>query len=197
MYDAGVALNEYALAQMSAHGEPPGPGNKVQGGPMGSYRTADGYIEIAVFGDRLWQQLCAAIGREDLLADARFATDPLRALNTVELREELERWLGERTTEEAHRRLLDAGVPAAPVADVDAVLRSPQARARGMVVEVDDPAFGPIELAGNPLKVSPGLPTPAAPAPALGEHTRTALADLLGLDDEALERLASSGVIAS
>ena len=68
-------------------------------------------------------------------------------------------------------------------------------RARGSLVEVDDPVLGPVKQQGpvprmdrTPLRVPSG-------APRLGEHTDEVLSDLLGLDDDELAALRSDGVI--
>ena len=78
-------------------------------------------------------------------------------------------------------RLETAGVPAGPLNDVAAALDDPQVAARTMVVEADDPAVGPLKMAGNPIKIA-GFADPATrpPAPDL-DADRAAILKELGL----------------
>jgi crotonobetainyl-CoA:carnitine CoA-transferase CaiB-like acyl-CoA transferase len=135
------------------------------------------------------------MGHPELIEDPRFATGRLRAGNYDLVRELVEGWLADTTKAEAADRLRSVGVPAAAVEDVDGLLASEQAEARQMILAIEDPAWGDIRLAGNPIKSSAMGPTPTAPAPALGEHTRRLLGDLLGLGDEELDALGEQGVV--
>jgi formyl-CoA transferase len=195
MYDGGVVLNELALATRSTLGQVPESGTHFQAAPFGAYRVTDGYVSIAVFSEKNWRNFCEAMGHPELIDDDRFRGGRMRSRRYDEIREIVEGWLSELTKEEAAHRLRIAGVPAAPVEDIDGLIESEHAAARQMVLPVDDPAWGRIGVAGNPIKASGEPSTPTEPAPALGQHTRSLLTDLLGLGPTELDRLADRGVI--
>ena len=77
-------------------------------------------------------------------------------------------------------RLRQAGVPAGELKTLDRVYDSEQARAEGLVWEVDHPRLGTIRLPGNPVRYSRSTVAPGRPPPTLGEHTDEVRAALLG-----------------
>jgi CoA:oxalate CoA-transferase len=195
MYDGGVVLNELAVATRDATGELPDSGVHFQAAPFGAYRVADGYLSIAVFNEKNWRNFCEVMGHPELIDDPRFNTGRLRAARYDEIREVVEGWLAGYTRQEAADLIRSVGVAAAAVEDVDDLLESEQAAARQMTLPMSDPAWGDVRLAGNPIKSSAEGPTPTVPAPALGEHTRELLTELLGSSAEELDALAARGVI--
>jgi CoA:oxalate CoA-transferase len=195
MYDGGVVLNELAVATRDAVGQVPDSGVHFQAAPFGAYQVADGYLSIAVFSEKNWRAFCEVMGHPELIDDERFRTGRLRAQNYDAVRLLVEDWLAGYTREEAADRLRSVGVAAAPVADVEDMLESEQAAARQMTLAVDDPAWGRVRLAGNPIKTSAVPPTPARPAPALGQHTHELLAELIGAGPDELQALEDKGVI--
>jgi CoA:oxalate CoA-transferase len=93
--------------------------------------------------------------------------------------------------------LVRAGVPAAPVYDVDEVVRDPQLKAREMFVDVDHPRAGRVRVTNFPVKFSrtPGRVSRAAPL--LGEHNEEILVGVLGLSQEEVQELVRKGVISA
>jgi formyl-CoA transferase len=77
-------------------------------------------------------------------------------------------------------RLRRAGVPAGELKTLDRVYDSEQARAEGLVWEVDHPRLGTIRLPGHPVHYSRSTIAPGLPPPTLGEHTDEVRAALLG-----------------
>ena len=69
------------------------------------------------------------------------------------------------------------------------------AKARCMVVDVEQPDVGTVKLLGCPIKMSHTLPHPRGAAPTLGQHTREVCTQLLGLSDSDVDALARDGVI--
>ena len=88
-----------------------------------------------------------------------------------------------------------AGVPCGPINDLAEVFDDPQVRERGMRVDLPHPTAGSVSVPGSALKMSATPPEYRCPPPLLGEHTRDVLGERLGLDAQALDRLASRGVI--
>jgi formyl-CoA transferase len=164
--------------------------------PYETFAASDGWLVLAVGNDRQWARFCAAIERPDLLSDPRFATNDARVANRVTLVPMLAAIFSERTLDEWLAMLREADVPAGPVNTVDRALESPQARARGMLQEIEHPTIGPLRLVASPLKLAATPPIMRRHPPMLGEHTDEVLRDVMGMDDERLAALRAGGVIA-
>jgi len=181
MLDCQVAILENAIARYQATGEVPGPlGSRHPSiTPFGSFATRDGLLIIAAGNDALFETLCRALDRPDLSQRPEFASNDLRTQNEALLREELEEVLAARDSAEWLSRLESASVPCSPINDVAQALADPQVRARNMVVRIDDPAAGALDVAGNPIKLS-DFPDPQTrgPAPELDAHRDALLAEL-------------------
>ena len=91
--------------------------------PYQALRAADGYLALGAANQRTWEQLCDAIGRKDLLADPRFATNADRTKHQRELAEILEAVFATRSIGEWLTVLEQAGVPAGPVYNMEQVYR--------------------------------------------------------------------------
>src|SRR5262249_14631318 len=154
--------------------------------------TADGWIVVACPKQKFWERLCEALSRPDLAADPRFADFGGRDRHRDVLLPILEQLFLERTTEGWLRTLAAAGVPAAPVNDVEAALRDPQAEARSAVVEVEHLRLGTVRQVASPLRL--GDAPPLRRAPLRGEHTREVLVELCGYEPARVDELAAGGV---
>ncbi|MDP9304285.1 MAG: CoA transferase, partial [Actinomycetota bacterium] len=150
-----------------------------------------GWIAVAAANDGLYARLCAAIGRPDLSADERYATNEARVLNREPLIAELEAVFAGRSAEDWHVLLLAAGVPAGKIRGVGEALRAGQARTR----RVDHPTAGAVELVGPPFELKSATLGALTAPPLLGQHTAEVLEEL-GVDDERLASLEERGVIA-
>jgi glutaryl-CoA transferase len=137
--------------------------------PYQAFRTQDGYVVVSCGNDRLYQALCHLLGREDLAADPRFATNPQRVRNRKELVPVLQEEFLHRKTGEWLPELRAAGIPCGPINTVSQIFNDPHIQARGFVWECEHPKAGRIQLSGSPIHLSE---TPArlykAP-PLLGE----------------------------
>jgi crotonobetainyl-CoA:carnitine CoA-transferase CaiB-like acyl-CoA transferase len=137
--------------------------------PYQAFRTSDGYIVVSCGNDRLYQELCHLLGREDLAADPRFATNPQRVRNRKELVPVLQEEFLQRKTDEWLPELRAAGIPCGPINTISQIFNDPHIQARGFVWECEHPKAGRIKLSGSPIHLSE---TPAklykAP-PLLGE----------------------------
>ena len=189
LYDATMVLNELPLAMFSVFQEKYPPGAHALTAPFGTYRAADGYIVIAVLGEHVWHRFCEAIGQPALAVEERFRDGLTRRSNMAQLDTVIQPWVSARSRAEAVQELLDHGVPASTVNDVDDVLECPHVAARDMLMTLQDPVWGAVKIPGNPVKLSDAPDAPARHPPQLGEHTQQVLADWLGYSGDAVASL--------
>jgi crotonobetainyl-CoA:carnitine CoA-transferase CaiB-like acyl-CoA transferase/enoyl-CoA hydratase/carnithine racemase len=180
LYEAVLAMSVWESVEYWATGAVPqrlGSANRMSA-PYQALRTADGYLTVGANNERLWERLCAAVGRPDLLDDPRFGSNADRMDRQEELAAALEAVLVTRDTGEWVTALLDAGVPAGPILDYGQVLGGdPHALARGMIQEVEHPTAGLVKVLGSPMKLSSTPTTIRRPPPLLGQHTEEVLTD--------------------
>ncbi len=156
MLDSQVAVLENAISRYVATGEVPGKlGSRHPSiAPFAAFATKDGHIAIAAGNDDIWARVCRVIGREELIADDRFRTNPSRVEHVDAMAAEMETSLSAKTSKEWLALLEAAGVPCGPLNNVADVMQDPQVLARNMIVESLDPDIGPIRMQGNPIKLS-------------------------------------------
>lgn len=195
MYDNMLALNEGMLAVHSVAGQSPHRGRPKNIYPRGAYATKDGYIAVNIPDERLWQRLCSVMGRADLAADERTSTVAARTANRDFLDPIIEAYFAGLTRTEAVEQLNAAGVPTGPVHTAEDIFACPQVAARRMLHRVNDPEVGDYCFARTVPHLSSTPELPAEPAPALGQHTRYVLSDLLGYSAAVVDRLAREGVV--
>ena len=200
--DCDVSLFEVALAQLcyvgtwAATGEftprrmPDSAHPSIV--PFQAFESADGWIVVACPKQKFWECLCAEIGLPELLEDPRFADFAGRDEHRDELLPTLQAAFRERSTGEWVAALSKAGIPVGPVNEVAEALEDEQARARGAVVEVEHPRFGPVRQAATPLRLSDHEP-PLRRGPFRGEHTEAVLTELCGYDADRIDAFARAG----
>jgi len=142
---------------------------------------------------QMWHPLLRAIGREDLIGDARYETPEARWRSRDEVNRFVEAWTSERPKHDVMKILGEAGVPCGACLDTAEVLTDPHLLARDMIVEVNHPVRGPFRTVGNPIKLS-ASPTAITPSPLLGEHKRAILSEL-GYSDDRIRTLEEGGAI--
>lgn len=171
LFDAGVAALVNQAANHLLGQEVPGPmGNAHPNiAPYESLRARGGPLILAAANDGLFARACEVLGRPALPADPRFARNADRVRNRTALREVLEEALATRTPDEWVRRLIEVGVPAAPVRDLAAVFGSEEGRAA--IQDIEDPVRGLLRLVRSPILIDGADPTATRPPPLLGEHT--------------------------
>jgi formyl-CoA transferase len=162
--------------------------------PMGCFPTADGHVNIAAYGGRLWETFCRVAGLQDLLADERFATRAARSVNRAALNEIIARQLTTRSTADWIEELNEAGVPAGPVYTVDEVFADQQTRHLDLVQPVEHPVLGELNLIRSPVSLSSVPRTIRRASPEAGEHTDEVLAGL-GRSANEIAALHREGVV--
>lgn len=149
--------------------------------PYGTFRTADGFMNICVGNDSQFIRLCKALGRPDLIADERFSTNPLRLTNKTVLLLELDRTLRAKSSASVLVVLEAAGVPAGRICDLGEVLDSDHSRQRDMVMTVCRDGMEMGRVVNTPWKFDGVAPEIRTPPPRLGEHSEGVLHELHAL----------------
>lgn len=163
--------------------------------PYQVFMTLDHPIFIASANQNLFGRLCKVLGLESMVSDARFKDNPSRVKNRVEclrlIQDKLMRW----NREEAVAKLHEAGVPCAPVNDLDELLKEDQIEAIETLIDVDDEENGTLRFTGLPFHLDgQGSPRARRP-PRLGENTSEVLKEL-GLDSSGIAALFEKQVVA-
>jgi crotonobetainyl-CoA:carnitine CoA-transferase CaiB-like acyl-CoA transferase len=161
--------------------------------PTGAYRTADGWIMIALVREEQFARLAAALGRPDLAADPRFADFDARARHAGPLGQIVAAILPIDTTAGWLARLRAADILADRINGFDDWLEDPHIAATSGAVVVVQPGMGEFRAPRTP-GVSAVAEAALQPSPGIGEHGRAILAEL-GVSDEAIGCLAAEGVL--
>jgi crotonobetainyl-CoA:carnitine CoA-transferase CaiB-like acyl-CoA transferase len=192
MLDGAAAWNVYHVLMAQLSTSAPRRGGEQLTGHFpcyAVYETADGrHLTIGAYEPHFWTALCRYFGREEFVP-LQWSDGPDReamfAFFRAAFREKpLAHWNAE---------LGRLDVCYAPVATIDEVFADPQLRHRGMVVEMDT-SGGPARFFGPPLRLSDTPASIRTPPTGLGQHTDAVLRSL-GLDDAAIARLRSDGVV--
>jgi formyl-CoA transferase/CoA:oxalate CoA-transferase len=162
--------------------------------PYQAFRTEDGYLNIAVGSESIWERFCRALNRGDLAADARFRTNPDRVRHRDPLVEILQGIFATRPTAQWRSTLDEAGVPNGPIYLLSDLFTDPQVKHRGMVVEVDHPRVGRLRQTGLPVRLTGTPGSIRTPPPLLGEHTEGILREL-GYEQAVIRELHDDGVV--
>lgn len=164
---------------------------------LNSYQCADGrWIFIAAPSERAWPALCAGLGIEDLVGDARFRNFETRWANRVELRRLLEERFARGSSSQWARDLArNPGVVFEIVARPTEMAEDPQVLANGYVVETEHPEIGRTKRIALPLHVNGNACSPGSPAPVHGQHTEEVLMSVTGLTWPQIDELRSQGAI--
>jgi CoA:oxalate CoA-transferase len=195
MLDCQLAILENALARYLNAGDVPrrlGSRHPLVA-PFQAFPTSDEPLVVCVDTEEQWTRLCQALGRPDLLSDPRCRDGNARVQNHAALEPILLEVFRGRGRKEWLEVLEAADVPCGPINSVPDAVADPQVLARGMIVDV--PADGvPGRFAGIPIHTPTFRPGGERPAPRLGEHTDTILAEL-GVTPERIAALRREGVV--
>ncbi len=196
LLDAVLAFQAPPLTEYLMYGLLPERNGNVNSfvAPAGVFRTKDSYIMFTVL-DTFWAKACKALAIEHLQADPRFATNDVRLQHREELLEIVRAKLAERTTDEWLALLREHDILCAPINDYERLVEDPQVVANDVLQTLQHPFFGAaFPLVRNPVTFG-GMELTYTPPPALGEHTREVLGEVLGYDAARLDALADAGVI--
>lgn len=161
--------------------------------PTGVYKARDGYMNIAVFGSKIWERFCDILGAPEWVTDARYHDKMGRSVNRDALNAEINRRLAAQDRAYWVERFNDGGVACGLINNVQEMFEEPQIQHLGMVKEVVSAHHGKQRLVGQPVQLERTPSTIARPAPKRGEHSAEILHEL-GLADDEMKRLKAQGV---
>jgi crotonobetainyl-CoA:carnitine CoA-transferase CaiB-like acyl-CoA transferase len=144
--------------------------------PYQLFRASDRPFILAAGNDRLFARTCDVLGRPELAADGRFATNEARVRHRDQLIPRLEEAFATRPASAWLSALEAVAVPCSPVRTIDEVFASTEGAAT--VQAIEDAERGPLRLVGSPIRVDGRRPPGRRPPPRLGEHTAEVLAEL-------------------
>lgn len=193
MMDVMIAILENAIPTYTVLGEIPERNGNIDPSiaPFDVFSCKDGYVALGVGNDRMFDKFCRTIGHEELLCDD-YATNDLRQKNYLNgLRQTIEDWTDLYTKKEIEAIMDEAVIPCGPVMDMKEVIEHPQTKAREMIVPIEHPTAGTMDLLGCVIKMSETPGAIVSAAPLVGQHNR----EVFGLTEEEEKQLIEEGVI--
>jgi len=198
--EAGIGLLSSEVLRESLQPGSVGPrGNSDEfEAPNGVFPCAgdDEWCVVAVRHDGDWAALCAAMGRSDLLDDARFADSRGRVAHREELDAAVTAWTSLHSPQQVMELLQARRVPAAKMIRLDEYLKNPHYAARRMFRTFHQPGLeAPMITENGPVGFS-RLPEPELrPAPFMGQHTEEIAREVLEFCDSEIDALVAEGVL--
>ena len=164
--------------------------------PTGVFKTADGHINIATTGQKIWERFAQAIGAPELIAREEYANGALRSKNRDALNAELNKITATKSNAEWQDILDKAGVPTGPIYSIDQMFDDPQVKHLGLAVPVptDSQDGRPLTVVAQPFTMSRTPSKMVAPPPDVGEHNDEVLKEF-GYSAQEIEALRKAKAI--
>jgi formyl-CoA transferase len=177
LLSALVGVHAFQGTRYTVAGEVPHPiGNHHPSiAPYGAFQAADSVIQVAVGNQAQWQAFCQVTGIA--ADDVDFATNGVRVANRQQLIETIEKCLSDEPADVWLQRLREAGVPSGAVRTLAEVYEWEQTRSQGLLVQVEHPTAGTLELPGPAVRMEDAhgasvLRGDHLAPPTLGQHDR-------------------------
>src|SRR5437764_1394301 len=173
LMEAALQQTYWHAAFHFAEGRSPGPSGSahVLTAPYQAFRASDGWINIGGANQSNWERIAEVLGHPEWRDDPRFIDNAARMKNLSALTDAMAVVLRTRTRDDWIAAFDAVGVPAGPVHTIGEALNHPQAKARGMVVEVEHPQAGITKALGCPVHFCETPTSVRRHAPMLGEHS--------------------------
>ncbi len=205
MQDAMVHYMRVPFSRTQGSGKAPARGGSDRSQPGGMvpsalYPCKPGgpndyvYVFCSRANPEHWTRLLKVIGREELVGDARYATNQARSQRAAEVDEIIGAWTRQQTKEDAMRIIGEAGVPAGAVFDTVELMADPSLAERGIMQDVEHPTTGHYKMPAWPVRFD-GAPPRVKPSPLLGQHNADVLDTWLGIGKSEVEALRAEGII--
>jgi len=175
-----ISLLSYFASDYFACGTvPPRTGNSHPiAAPYGLFQTSDDDIAVAPNDNAFFGRLMDILDYPEAKADPDFASNALRVKNRPRLDAMVQKKLSSETASYWITKLNEAGVPCSRVNSIEGVFADPQVQSQQMAINVPHPGRGDVQMLGFPIKFNRAPCQIRHPAPDLGQHTDTILAEL-------------------
>ncbi len=196
LLDSIMPLMGWVAANWLIGGKPPvlmGNDN-FTAAPSGTFRTRDGYLNIAANKQEQWHSVCEVLGVEELKTDPRFEERDTRKKNRKALTPLLEEKLTQKPTNYWVDILNKNGVPSGAILSMQEALEAPQIKFRESLSNIKEEKLGDLKLFNLTAKFSETPAKIESAPPRLSAHTEQILKEL-GYDAETVENLRNEGVI--
>ena len=180
LLEAMVYMMDFQTSRWLIDGDEPGQAGNFHPTsiPTGVYKARDGYINIAVFGSKIWERFCDILGAPEWVTDARFSSKDGRSVNREALNEQINARLA--LNDKAHwiALLNESGVACGLIHNLQEMFEDPQIQHLGIVRDAVSPHQGRQKLVGQPMTLSRTPSSIARTAPRRGEHSDEILREL-------------------
>ena len=196
LLQAQVFMLDFQAARWLCAGEVPGQAgnNHPTSIPTGVFKTADGAINLAVAGERIWVRFAETLGKPEWLENPKFIDSPSRSKNRDLLNQEIEKVTLQKTSREWVELFEKKEVPCGPIYQIDEVFEDPQVQHLGIAQQAESLTFGKTRLVGQPMNLTRTPSRITRHPPGRGEHTSEILSEL-GLNKSEIQDLQSKNVI--
>jgi crotonobetainyl-CoA:carnitine CoA-transferase CaiB-like acyl-CoA transferase len=196
LFETAVAFLGYNLQTFWEKGVEPAPCGSGHESlcPYQAFYASDAPILLGIANDNLWGRFCRAVGRDDLVHDSRFRTNPDRVAHFQETVTQVQSIIATRPRHEWVTQMNQIGVPCAPINSLSDMLAHPHTDARGIIMAYEHPQLGSLKTTAYPVVFDGEKRLVRLPPPRHGQHTQEILTSL-GYEDGAIDGLRASGVI--
>ena len=197
LLQALVAMTDFQAARWTVAGEVAGQAgnNHPTAIPTGTYKTKDGYINIAGSG-QLFERLCKAVGLPDVPKNPDYSNSKIRSKNRDALNKIIAAQIETRTSAEWIESLNKAGVPCGPIYKMNEVFADPQVQHLGLAAPVKHYQLGDIKVVRNGINFSKTPFAVRKAAPDKGAETDEVLKEY-GYTDAEIDKLKAGGITAA
>ena len=195
LLQAQIFLLDFQAARWTVDGDvaPQEGNNHPTNVPMGTFKTGDGYVNIAPMAS-MWSKFCAVMGLEDMEQDEKFATSDARFCNRGDVDQRIESVTVTQPTSHWVDILNLAGIPCGPIYQMDEVFKDEQVEHLGIAQTVDSPGRGEISILAQPVTLERTPSHLAVGSPEEGQHVAEIL-DELGYQVDEINALREKGVV--
>jgi crotonobetainyl-CoA:carnitine CoA-transferase CaiB-like acyl-CoA transferase len=190
LLECSLALQEGAMMEHHLQG---GAAEPI-GMPVGMFKTKDGFMSVNARRDEHFTRLSKLLGREEWIADPRYANARARVTHRDELLAELRPILETKTSDEWVRLFSSIDILKAKVNTYTDLFADAQVQAVDAVHWVDNDTLGSVPMGTICGQRPPATGDRLAHSPHVGEHTREILAEM-GYNAGDIDKLASAGVV--
>jgi len=196
LLDSIMPLLGWVAANLLIGGQPPTllGNDNFTAAPSGTFKTQDGYINIAANKQEQWESVADLLGVPELKTDPRFQERDNRKKNRKALTPLLETRLAFKTTDEWVEILNSHDVPSGAILSLEQALHTAQVQHRQTLATVKDTELGDLPLFNLTAKFSATPGKIESAPPRLAEHTRDILRQV-GYTDEQLTAYKEQGII--